>query len=37
MSQYGMDTDTCNKVAVFADEVFGVSLIKTKLVSFSYG
>jgi hypothetical protein len=28
-------TDTCNKVAVLADEVFDVRLIKTRLASFS--
>jgi hypothetical protein len=32
MSQSDMNTDTYNKVKAFADELFDVSLIKTKIV-----
>lgn len=35
MPQNDMNTDTYNKVKAFADEVFDVCLIKTKIVSFS--
>jgi hypothetical protein len=37
MSQNDMNTDTHNELAVYTDEVFDVSVIKTKLVSFWYG
>jgi hypothetical protein len=35
MPQIDMNNDMYNKAMAFADEVFDVSLIKTKIVSFS--